>query len=93
MTVSVDIGAAMWSILRSEFAGALKENTADSKQRAQVWAGFLAGAAGAMSNDLGKRDAITVLEGVLAAVRETPHLLEVTDGEKRSSPQIRRPGE
>lgn len=81
MRDAVALGIQMWLHLNQTFKDVLKANSGDHKQRAQVWAGFLATSVGAMVNDLGKADALTVLEGVFDAAKESPHLVLVPKGE------------
>lgn len=75
MKDTLEMGMAMWNHLAPAFKEALKEaGMVEHKERAQVWASFLAAASGGMMHDLGKPSALTVLEGVLDATRESPHL-------------------
>ena len=63
------VGAAMWLQLEQTFLDVLEANGAHTPdQRAQIWAGFYACAAGAMRVDIGKEDAVSVLEMVIEAI-------------------------
>ncbi len=65
----LQLGEFLWSELAETFRVVLEQNAIeDRKQKAQAWAGFVAAASGAMSRDLGVKDATTVLEGVILAL-------------------------
>ena len=58
-----NIGAAMWLQLERTFLDVLEVNEAvTTTQRAHMWAGFFAAGGGAMIGDIGKRNAVRVLE-------------------------------
>lgn len=84
MKPTLKLGMEMWSILWPSFKATLDERGLDHNQRAQVWAAFIAAAAGGMVSDLNKADAVTILEGVIAATKEIPHLAVVNLGGSRA---------
>lgn len=78
MKPTMQLGAGMWLELSPTFKEAMKAAGVEShKERAQVWASYLAAASGGMMMDLGKQDTLTILEGVLLAMREASHLAVV----------------
>lgn len=78
MKDTLEMGMAMWNHLAPAFKEAMKDAAmVNHKERAQVWASFLAAASGGMVNDLGKPDALTILEGVMAATQESRYLAVV----------------
>lgn len=69
--IPLDLGSFMWRDLDATFAFVAEKNGfVDRKQKAQMYAGFLAAAAGAVLRDLGVADAVTILEGVTLAINE-----------------------
>lgn len=66
----VDLGKEMWLMLSDTFKLVARENKAfTTAEKAQIWAGFLAGAGGSMCFDLGRDNAIAVMESVRVAMR------------------------
>lgn len=62
-------GQEMWNVVEQVFTDTASGNLElTHTQKARIWAGFLASAAGAMAHDLGKGDAVVVLQGVVAAI-------------------------
>lgn len=66
----LDLGKEMWMILGDTFRYVARANGATTQaDKAQIWAGFIAGAGGSMCADLGREDAIVVMESVEQAMR------------------------
>jgi hypothetical protein len=73
ISAAVRLGQEMWVILSGPFAQvAIANGVHEHIDLAQLWAGFMAAASGAMAADLGRQDAATVLAGVMQAVRDVP---------------------
>lgn len=67
----VDLGSFMWSELSVVFGEVLKLNTGDEHAlKSQIWTGFVAAAAGAMSKDLGPADTKMILKAITDAITE-----------------------
>lgn len=69
MSIPLELGARMWRDLDRTFEFVAAENGFTGReQKAQIYAGFLAAASGAMLRDLGVGDTNTILDGVIVAV-------------------------
>lgn len=67
----VGLGQAMWQELAPAFVEVGDANAADGvRERAQMWAGFMAGAVGSMAADLGIDIAATVVASVMSAAAD-----------------------
>lgn len=67
MPKPVRIGADMWRMLDASFQDVAKVNDLmRHEERAQLWAGFMGAAFGAMARDLGISDAKLILEHGIA---------------------------
>ena len=65
------LGQAMWQQLAPTFVDVGDANGADGlRERAQLWAGFMAAAVGSMASDLGFDIAETVVAGVMNAAAD-----------------------
>lgn len=66
----VDLGKEMWLMLADTFKVVARENDAITQaDKSQIWAGFLAGAGGSMCCDLGRENALAVIDAVKGAMR------------------------
>jgi hypothetical protein len=73
MDKQVELGQQMWLMLADAFREVAREGDAlTHAEKARVWSGFLASAAGAMAHDLGKPDAIAILAAVTDAAMLAP---------------------
>ena len=70
--VPIEIGVAMWRALNHSFRFVAETNDImRHEQRAQLWAGFMGAAFGAMCRDLGVSDAKLILEhGIAKAIED-----------------------
>lgn len=65
------VGQALWAGLADAFREVCEANGfIDHAQQAQMWAGFLAAASGAMAADIGQLHAQVVLKGVVGALAD-----------------------
>lgn len=73
-SLAQEIGSHMWMELIETFLEVERRNNlVTQEERAQLWAGFLATAAGSMQGDIGSEDAIVVLDAVRASIAPEVH--------------------